>query len=384
MSAVDPPVDPPGAPPRNTPATTVSARFHTLSAYVARVSRATMPAGSARPNGPNGPNGHPAREAARVGSFGISPLPSFGDAFFPPATRNESLETRASTSSRAWNSCAAIRAASRKRNVASGARVAAETFETCASVPSATAETTPIADHTLAIVIQSMTQHAAMTRLNARAEPHTAASRHCPATSASAYRIRRHRFASGGGSFGAGRPPSRLARVARRIAVVSLRATATATSSNTRHRVSDASRPIQFATDAGHANANPAATRGSANATAPLRFAVCAATTHTRNMSSTRNALRSRRARRRARRASGKPSMREERFAIRDVFGKGATERAHVSATSAACALSDAAPSAAASARAPRVHATIVAHVSTSVTACDGTTIRRYWFVDGP
>ena len=197
-----------------------------------------------------------------------------------------------------------------------------------------------------------MTQHAAMTRLNARAEPHTAASRHCPATSASAYRIRRHRFASGGGSFGAGRPPSRLARVARRIAVVSLRATATATSSNTRHRVSDASRPIQFATDAGHANANPAATRGSANATAPLRFAVCAATTHTRNMSSTRNALRSRRARRRARRASGKPSMREERFAIRDVFGKGATERAHVSATSAACALSDAAPSSAASARA--------------------------------
>ena len=119
-----------------------------------------------------------------------------------------------------------------------------------------------------------MTQHAAMTRLNARAEPHTAASRHCPATSASAYRIRRHRFASGGGSFGAGRPPDRLARVARRIAVVSLRATATATSSNTRHRVSDASRPIQFATDAGHANASPAATRGSANATAPLRFAV--------------------------------------------------------------------------------------------------------------
>ena len=37
--------------PRNTPATTVSARFHTLSAYVARVSSATMPAGSARPNG---------------------------------------------------------------------------------------------------------------------------------------------------------------------------------------------------------------------------------------------------------------------------------------------------------------------------------------------
>jgi hypothetical protein len=178
-------------------------------------------------------------------------------------------------------------------------------------------------------------------------------------------------LASGGGSFGAGKPPRRLARVARRIAVVSLRATATATSSNTRHRVSDASRPIQFAIAAGHAKANAAATPGSANTTAPQTLAVCNATTHVKNMSSTKNAFASLRARRRARRVSGKPGS--ALAAIRDVFGKGATERAHVSATSARCALSDAAPSAAESVRAPRVHATIVAQVNNRVTACEMT-----------
>mmetsp|Transcript_1422 Transcript_1422/g.5935 ORF Transcript_1422/g.5935 Transcript_1422/m.5935 type:complete len:200 (+) Transcript_1422:1069-1668(+) len=84
-------------------------------------------------------------------------------------------------------------------------------------------------------------------------------------------------------------------------------------------------------------------------------------------MSSTKNAFASLRARRRARRVSGKPGS--ALAAIRDVFGKGATERAHVSATSARCALSDAAPSAAESVRAPRVHATIVAQVNNSVIA---------------
>ena len=306
----------------------------------------------------------------------MSSDPAGGDPF---AATLASLETRASTSSLAWTSCAATRAASRKRNVASGANADAETFETCASVPFATAETTPSPDHTLAIVSQSNTQHAAMTRLKARAEPHVAASRHCPATSASAYRIRRHRLASGGGSFGAGKPPSRLARVARRIAVVSLRATATATFSNTRHRVSDASRAIQFAIAAGHAYASAAATPGSANATAPPTSAVRRATAHTRNMSTTRNALTSRRARLRARRASGKPDA-PMLAAIRDVRGKGANERAHVSATSAECALSETEASAAATAGAPRVHATTVAQVSASVIACDTgseTRIRR-------
>ena len=172
MSAVDPPVDPPGAPPRNTPATTVSARFHTLSAYVARVSRATMPAGSARPNGSNGPNGHPRARSGSGRFVRISPFPSFGDAFFPPATRNESLETRASTSSRAWNSCAAIRAASRKRNVASARGSPRRRSRRARASRRQPRRLAPIADHTLAIVIQSMTQHAARPSERARRAAH--------------------------------------------------------------------------------------------------------------------------------------------------------------------------------------------------------------------
>ena len=212
MSAVDPPVDPPGAPPRNTPATTVSARFHTLSAYVARVSRATMPAGSARPNGSNGPTAiQPA--GARVGSFGISPFPSVRRRF--SLRRRETSHWKRARPPAAARGTAARRFARRRgRETSRAARGSPRRRRDARRPVGNREETTPIADHTLAIVIQSMTQHATMTRLNARAEPHTAASRHCPATSASAYRIRRHRFASGGAVSARAGPQPPLARVA--------------------------------------------------------------------------------------------------------------------------------------------------------------------------
>ena len=129
-----------------------------------------MPAGSARPNGEKKRHREPFCPRLGEAEAVVSVVPVLDG--------RVSLETLASTNSLAWKSCAATRAASRKRNVASGVNAAGETFETCFSVPSATAATTPSAYHTFAMMHQSITQHPTMTRRNARAEPHVAASRH--------------------------------------------------------------------------------------------------------------------------------------------------------------------------------------------------------------
>mmetsp|Transcript_9063 Transcript_9063/g.30204 ORF Transcript_9063/g.30204 Transcript_9063/m.30204 type:complete len:460 (+) Transcript_9063:3543-4922(+) len=334
--------------PTNTTATAVSATFHTFRAYVALVSRAVMPAGS-----------------ALILTKGLKPSAvASGDALAKgDAASGSAAWLLAATNSRECVSCAASRAASRKRHAASGNNAA------CENEPPT--PTTPSAVHMPARTSQSKTQHTAVTRRKKRALPQIAASRHCSTVSALAYRILRNGPASGGGGppFGAGLPPRRRARVALRIAVVSFRATATATSSKMCTRVSLARRPIQLQIASGQLTARDVAKFGSANRTAPQRLAVCSAAKQRSQTSSTRKAEASLDARRSRRTCGARGSATNERD--RDAGPKN--DRAHVSATSKTCACRVAAPSRDAKTSPPSVHATIVTQVMTSVAAVSTT-----------
>ena len=205
MSAVDPPVDPPGAPPRNTPATTVSARFHTLSAYVARVSRATMPAGSARPNGPNGPNGHPARR--RLGSVRSESRRSRRSATLFSLRRRETSHWKRARPPAAARGTAARRFARRRgekrRERREGRRgdvrdvrerPVGNRGDDAHRGPHAR-DRDPVDDATRHDDPSERARRAAHRRLAP-----------LPRDERQRVPIRRHRFASGGGSFGAGTP----------------------------------------------------------------------------------------------------------------------------------------------------------------------------------